>query len=632
MKARILAVALVLSAVAVITVAASATAAGPLPFTGKPSAAKLQKAKLTFRGVVRFQPSPSKPLTRDTARTKKLQQLANKVNRPLPGQVGKPKKPANLLAPETSNTPIVNPTLFGAAATSKVKSAKGLNSWDNAEANGYDLTPPDQGMCVGNGFIVEPINVVMAIYDTNFNKLSGDMALNAFFGIPDSWFSSDPRCYYDPGTNRFFVTMLSYDDSATSFFINVAVSQSPNPQLGWYIYFIDTTDVCQPVVGDCVADQPLLSANRDALFISANMFSFSGTEFFGSDIFMLDKSQLVAGSILVPTYVQAMCEFSGDCSGETPYVIAAIQPAFSPTSGAWENRFGGTEYFLAAEDFVGEGAGSVLLVAFTNTNTLVGLGTPSIFVALKDVTTEAYITPYEFATQKSDGVIPVGQIYGATDAGPIQNNDDRMNQVVYSNHLLWSAVNTTVWQKFSGRPPLAPSAHTVVRKGSFYELHSAIAWWSIRPTWSRAGFLSGTVVRQDYTAPAHEDAVFPSIGMNSSGKGAMAFTLTGKDYYPTAAWVRVNATDGQSKVFVAAMGKGSLDDWCEYDTICGDGVIRPRFGDYSAAVANGSTIFMSTEYIQFPNCSFSDWLNDPTCKGTRSLFVNWGTALYKIQP
>lgn len=631
MKLKIVVMGLVLSSLAVIMVAASASAAGPLPFTGKPAPARLHQAKLTFHGVVQFTPSPRKPLTRDTNRTKKLQQAANKVNRPLPGQA-RGKKPANPLTPENSNTPIVNPTQFASPAITRVKSALGLNSWDNLEANGFDLTPPDQGMCVGNGFVVEPINVVVAVYDTNFTKLSGDMALNAFFGLPDTWFTSDPRCYYDPGTNRFFITILSYDETASTFFINIAVSQTSNPLLGWYVYYLDTTDLCQPFVGDCVADQPLLGANRDGLFISGNMFSFNGTQFFGSYIFVLDKPQLAAGSIVVPSYVQAMCEFSGDCTGETPYVISAMQPAFSPTTGAWENRFGGTEYFLASKDYVGEGDSSVILGAFTNTTTVHGLGTPNIFITLEDVNTESYILPYALAVQRYDGVIPVGQSYGATEAGPIQNNDDRMNQVVFSHRLLWSGVNTMVWQKFSGAPPVAPSGHTVVRKDNSYELHSAIAWWGIRPTWSSEGTLTGTVMRQDYTAPAHEDAVFPSIGMNSSGKGAMAFTLTGKDYYPTAAWVRVNASNGQSKIFIAAKGKGTLDDWCEYDSTCGDGVLRARFGDYSAAVANGSTIFLSTEYVQYPNCSFSTWYDDPSCADTRSVSVNWGTALYKVTP
>lgn len=632
MKSKVFLAATALSLLTLVMVAASARAAGPLPFNGKPVAAKLLPANLKFRGTIQFRETPSQPLPKNPAVAKKFQQLANKVNRPLPGQGANAKKPANPLAPKGSNTPIVTPTQIGSVPTSRVKSAKGLNAWDNVQANGYDLTPPDQGLCVGNGYIVEPINVVVAIYDTNFKRLSGDMALNAFFGLPSTWFTSDPKCYFDPGTNRFFMTILSIADSQTQFFVNIAVSQTANPSLGWYLYDLETTGACQPVVGDCLADQPLIGANRDGLFISGNMFSFNGLQFFGSDIFMMDKLQLASGSVLVPAYVVPMCEFSGDCNGATPYVIASLQPGFSPTTGAWENRFNGTEYFLAAEDYIGAGASSVLLGAFTNTGTLRGLGVPSVFVTLKDVDTEDYILPYEFAAQKYDGVAPLASAYGADAAGPIQNNDDRMNQVVFVNRLLWSGVNTTVWQRFAGAPPVSPNGQTVVRIGSYNELHSAIAWWAIRPTWTRAGELAGTVVKQDYVAPAHEDAVFPSIGVNSLGKGAMAFTLTGKDYYPTAAWVRVNALDGQSKIFIAAKGKGTLDDFCEYDISCGSGVLRPRFGDYSAAVAGGANIFMATEYVQFPNCSFSAWLDDPSCGGTRSLVVNWGTALYKIAP
>ena len=32
------------------------------------------------------------------------------------------------------------------------------------------MEPPDQGLCVGNGFVVEPINVALAVYNENGNS------------------------------------------------------------------------------------------------------------------------------------------------------------------------------------------------------------------------------------------------------------------------------------------------------------------------------------------------------------------------------------------------------------------------------------------------------------------------------
>ena len=47
-----------------------------------------------------------------------------------------------------------------------------------------ELEPPDQGLAVGNGFVVEAINDALTVYDTSGNNLLGpgnSVALNLFF-------------------------------------------------------------------------------------------------------------------------------------------------------------------------------------------------------------------------------------------------------------------------------------------------------------------------------------------------------------------------------------------------------------------------------------------------------------------
>ena len=43
------------------------------------------------------------------------------------------------------------------------------------------LEPPDQGLCVGNGFVVEPINVAFAVYSEGGRQLTAATALNQFY-------------------------------------------------------------------------------------------------------------------------------------------------------------------------------------------------------------------------------------------------------------------------------------------------------------------------------------------------------------------------------------------------------------------------------------------------------------------
>ena len=90
----------------------------------------------------------------------------------------------------------------------------GLSNIDQRTANNgnqFSLEPPDQGLCAGNGFVVEAVNDVIRVYDKVGNPLTGAEDLNSFFGLAPQIirgtpaiagpFLSDPRCYYDGQTN-----------------------------------------------------------------------------------------------------------------------------------------------------------------------------------------------------------------------------------------------------------------------------------------------------------------------------------------------------------------------------------------------------------------------------------------------
>ena len=68
--------------------------------------------------------------------------------------------------------------------TRQLLSFDGLNHNDQRFANGgnqFSLEPPDQGLCAGNGFVIETVNDVLAVYNTSGNKLVGPVDLNTFY-------------------------------------------------------------------------------------------------------------------------------------------------------------------------------------------------------------------------------------------------------------------------------------------------------------------------------------------------------------------------------------------------------------------------------------------------------------------
>ena len=170
-------------------------------------------------------------------------------------------------------------------------------------------TPPDQGLCVGNGRVIEPVNTVFAIYSTSGQAMGGPVSLTQFFTgqheidrtvDPPTFgpFLSDPRCYYDPDAKQFVMTILQLPFDAQGNFFNgkshilIAVSKNSTPTTStadWRFLAIDGTD--DGTVADdgsgrtlpshpgcpCFGDQPLLGADKYGIYITTNEFSTLGT-------------------------------------------------------------------------------------------------------------------------------------------------------------------------------------------------------------------------------------------------------------------------------------------------------------------------------------------------------------------
>jgi hypothetical protein len=113
---------------------------------------------------------------------------------------------------------------------------------------GFDLEPPDQGLCAGGGYVVEFINNALAIYDKNGTQLLAPVTSSQVFGQPTTDFFSDPRCYYDAPTRRWFLqefivgTVNSAGQEVTPSIQFEAVSNTQDPTGTYTVYSWDTTD------------------------------------------------------------------------------------------------------------------------------------------------------------------------------------------------------------------------------------------------------------------------------------------------------------------------------------------------------------------------------------------------------
>src|SRR5439155_4135580 len=64
-------------------------------------------------------------------------------------------------------------------------SVDGVNFHDQRFSNGgnqFSVEPPDQGMCAGNGFVLESANDVLRIFNSGGTSVAGPIDLNTFYG------------------------------------------------------------------------------------------------------------------------------------------------------------------------------------------------------------------------------------------------------------------------------------------------------------------------------------------------------------------------------------------------------------------------------------------------------------------
>ena len=113
--------------------------------------------------------------------------------------------------------------------------------------------------------------------------------------------------------------------------------------------------------------------------------------------------------------------------------------------------------------------------------------------------------------------------------------------------------------------------------------------------------------------------------MGTNGKGAIAFTVMGGNYYPSAGYVTIDADGNVGPVHIAAAGLGPDDGFTSYNAFVGDPP-RTRWGDYGAAVTDGSSIWIASEYIA-QTCTLQQYLTGAigSCNGTRTSLANWAT-------
>jgi len=532
-------------------------------------------------------------------------------------------------------------------------SFEGLNHRDSRLAfggNQFSGEPADQGLCVGNGYILETVNSALQVYDAETgDPVSPVLALNEFYGFPPAIdrstfvfgpFTFDISCHYDPASDRWFHLAVDLDqDPDTGDFngknyLDLAVSTSGDPTGTWNVYRIpgindgtEGTPDHNCALGPCFADFPHIGVDKNGVYISTNEFPLFGDGFTGAQVYAISKKALINGSSSIDAYLF-------DTSQEA-WRVREGEPGFTlwPALSAG-NQFagdqGGTNYFVSSnavfDDLDGDSE-EIIVWGLSNTKSL-DSANPNLKLSQAIVHSLHYAVPP--ASVQKQGPFPLGECLNDTagsffgldcglalfglppqnvSVGPIDTSDSRILDARYANGKLWAVLATAA--EVGG------------------EQRAGVGWFILKPSVSKHG-VSAQMRKQGILAVAGESLAYPTLGVTKSGRGIIGFTRVGENLFPSVGFASIDDVIGVGMVHMIKEGNSTQDGFTEYPPIGGN---RPRWGDYGAAAVDGNTVYLANQYIEQPACTLTDFIDTGfNCFGYRSTLANWSTRVTKLTP
>ena len=567
-------------------------------------------------------------------------------------------------------------------------SVKGINAVDNASLKTNiaigDIEPPDQGLCAGNGNVVETNNIgEILIFNQALRRVSPVIPLDTVMGLTQRRWSSggDPTCLFDPanGGHWFFSQLVSaspeskggpfagcFIAKANTCLQGIAVTKGSSPFGPYNVYFLNANyNPKEPGAPFLLNDFAKTAATRDAFLLTWDTFPLNGAVpglgggfFNGAQQFAFSKNALEAGLPAAQVTVARenmglLSTPNGTCFSDNKLFLPGIACWFSvipamPPNGQFDNSHGGSGFMLATVDPYALGGNQLAVFDWTGLTALNSAGCSAcsairfggqLFSGVQPYYNPGN-TPSGILAPQASGPIPLGdQCHKAglstvlhCPLGGIATNSDQVTQASQGNGQLWAGVNTATVQTYAS---------------TIQEQHMGAAYWAVGTrSFDQTGSFSLT--SQGYISAMHEDLEFPAFAAGASnGRAIVSFTLNGNGgiagadnggFFPSSAFGRVTTTSGTllaSTVNIAALGQSPQDGFTEYQNYpSATFAFRPRWGDYGAAILSGGKAYFASEYIQSPNCVPPAYkLNTiGICGGTRNSNANWGTSVNNVTP
>jgi hypothetical protein len=465
----------------------------------------------------------------------------------------------------------------------------GLSDADQAKVNGgvgvADVTPPDQGLCIGRDALLpgdpkvvfEAINSAVRETTPGGTPLRPDFSLATLFDDPFA--QGDVRCLYDASARTFFFTEIGYPATGPQPVIPLPLNTT-NEVAVWNANGVADYAFDSSLGNTCFGDQPKTGFDNNALLMATDEFcGTGGANFEGALAMVISKPELVAEALTVTDAILGPVSLAGN-------PVTGLDPAINTGTS--------TGYFVNSVPFLPDGSNNPVgntLGLWTITNTADVVSDPAAITLTGNViSSEPYAFPVP-ATSTGTGTVTKVDGLPITSETALNPDDSRLSGPVSVTHsifggtLLWTALDAAV----------SPAGDTTPR--------DAAAWFAI-------SVRSGAVAQQGYITARGANLLYPAVAAPQFGAPVAVFTITSKTINPSAAYTVL----GSHRIITVANGTSAHVSFS--DVL----FAQARWGDYSFAQVDpsGLGIWLATEYI--PPAANQDPID------------NWGTYVFEVNP
>lgn len=416
--------------------------------------------------------------------------------------------------------------------------------------------PPDVNGAIGANHAMTTLNTSIRIQSKTGTTLS-TVSGSTFWTNEQTSSIYDPKILYDSFSQRYYFVELDGAESATSNIL-LGVSQTNDPTGNWYQYRFKTNN------DDLTLwlDFPTIGYNKDWLVVSGNMFTVAANAFTKVKLFVIKKSDILAGTVTTPTEISVAQGFT-----IAPAVVADNTTTTVPLMCTWNNTTGTYKLFR-------------INGVPPTTPTLTDVGFPSVGSANKWF---AYTWNWNQAPQLGMTSISNG----------MDDGDHRMANLVLRNGKLWATHNT-----FSTNTGTESS--TAVYRG-------VVRWLSINPSTAAInewGKIEDTGITNmgTFSVPTNSYS-YPSIAVNAYDDVMIGVEHHSPTIYGTASYLaRKSGETSFSSIYDYKTGVAKY-----YKTYGGS---ANRWGDYTMTMldpTNDIDFWFLGEYAETPGGGYDKW-------------------------